>query len=272
MNKERDQIYEPLSHDDSHSSDTADVDEHQSHESVLFVRRRSQRSRQLLPWLLRIIEIFVVMASLAFGTFGFIWYDKSSDQACPIEPFFRPEWDHIKDSGLAWTAHLTGSESSVFMGEPSMEREAAWEQLLKDRAVTLNAAQIEVLNTKGEIPSLAGETTGSGTYIGYQLMSGMDYQLHCIGLIRQWSYWDYYQTAMTELPPVYMSAPEDAHALVDFCLESLRLQVLCSSNEMRFLVPNATSITGYRAPIVLQKEEVMWQCARNTSYDVIFEN
>jgi len=264
MDKERDQIYEPLSHADSHSSISADVDESQSHESLLLPRRRSQRSRQWMPWLLRLIEIFVVVASLAFGSYGFIWFDKStSDQACPIEPFFRPEWDHIKDSGLAWTAHLTGSESGVFMGEPSMEREAAWEELLKDRVVTLSAAELDVLNTKGEIPSLAGETTGSGTYLGYQLMSGMDYQLRCLSLIRQWSYWDYYQTAMTELPEVYMSAPEDAHALVDFCLESLRLQVLCSSNQMRFLVPNATSITGYRGPIVLQKEEARWQCARN---------
>lgn len=49
-----------------------------------------------------------------------------------------------------------------------------------DRGVTLSAAELDVLNTKGEIPSLAGETTGSGTYIGYQLMSGMDYQLHCL--------------------------------------------------------------------------------------------
>jgi hypothetical protein len=33
---------------------------------------------------------------------------------------------------------------------------------------------------KGQIPSLAGEITGSGTRLGYELMSGMDYQLHCL--------------------------------------------------------------------------------------------
>lgn len=91
MDKERDQIYEPLSHDDSHSSGSADVDENQSHNSLLFLRRRSQRSLQWLPRFIRLIEIFIVMGSLAFGFYGFIWFDKSSsDQTCPIEPFFRP--------------------------------------------------------------------------------------------------------------------------------------------------------------------------------------
>lgn len=42
------------------------------------------------------------------------------------------------------------------------------------------------------------------------------------GLIRQWSYWDYYQRQMDELPEVYLSSIEDTHDLVGkWCREFL---------------------------------------------------
>jgi len=256
-----DQAYLPLAHDDIHSSNS-DGDGNESHES-LFSPHRSYRGSH--KQLLRLLEVLIVAVSLSFGIFGFVQVlsgESSFNNACPIEPFFRPETEQITDNNFSWTQHLSGSESDIYMGKPTLAREAAWKDLLQNRVFSLTAVELEALNLTGEIPSLVGEHTGSGTALGYNLMSGVDYELRCLSLIRQWSYWDHYSTQMDELPEVYYSSPEDAHALIDSCLETLRLQIFCASNSMRFLVPNATSISGYRTPVVLRNEESQWQCAR----------
>jgi hypothetical protein len=91
MGKERNQLYEPLSHDDNHSSQFINSNETQTHKTPTYFHRGSKKPNRYLPRLLRAIEIVVVVASLAFGSYAFVWFDKpSSDHTCPMQPFFRP--------------------------------------------------------------------------------------------------------------------------------------------------------------------------------------
>lgn len=82
------QAYEPLTNSDNGSSDF--VHQRGNEGSLSYLRLRNQRSR---GWIAIVLEAALVVSSLVYGTFAFVWallQEPGVNPSCPIDPFFRP--------------------------------------------------------------------------------------------------------------------------------------------------------------------------------------
>lgn len=106
--------------------------------------------------------------------------------------------------------------NSSFAGKPRPESENAWHNLMNDMAIRVTADEMAVHNQKS-VPLPDG---------GYLAWMGVFHELHCVKLLRHWSWRD-------EFPEFSnLSAFQMAHNMVhiDHCLETLRSSALCRAD------------------------------------------
>ncbi|ROW01493.1 hypothetical protein VSDG_02060 [Cytospora chrysosperma] len=106
--------------------------------------------------------------------------------------------------------------NSSYIGEPGPENEKAWHDLMDSMAIRVTAEELAVHNQQS-VPLPDG---------GYLAWLGVFHELHCVKLLRHWSWRDHYPEFAN------LSAFEMAHNMVhiDHCLEILRSSALCPPN------------------------------------------
>ncbi|KAL7621420.1 hypothetical protein AAE478_008742 [Parahypoxylon ruwenzoriense] len=95
--------------------------------------------------------------------------------------------------------------NSPYGGEPSLESDEAWHQLLNNMSVRVTAEEL----------AAHGQTSVALPKGGYLAWLGVFHELHCVKILRQWSWREHYFPNMT--------AHEHAHQMVhiDHCLDWL---------------------------------------------------
>ncbi|MCJ1464909.1 hypothetical protein MMC07_003524 [Pseudocyphellaria aurata] len=128
---------------------------------------------------------------------------------------------------------FTAFQDSPFTGSPGPDSDRAWHDLLSNMSVRVSREELERGNqTSVQLPDG-----------GYMAWLGVFHELHCIKMLRQWKYRDYYHPNLTREEEMH----HDIHA--DHCLEMLRSASMCradvSLTTFKWLAPtkNFTSST-----------------------------
>ncbi|KAJ5720495.1 uncharacterized protein N7483_008429 [Penicillium malachiteum] len=151
------------------------------------------------------------------------------------------------------------SQPSEYRGPPTPEREAAWKKLTHGMAscsrdeiirkltenigpaINVPMEKLYLLNKSTEIDWVRTPEEAGG---GAAALLEVVHQLHCLGMLRKWSYREWYE----EAPPEFDGPENLMHMHVDHCIEMLRVHLMCASDVTPFLsTVDNDSIIGKRA-------------------------
>lgn len=104
--------------------------------------------------------------------------------------------------------------NSPYAGEPTVESDTAWHELLNNMSVRVTAEELASHNQ-----SSVALPNG-----GYLAWLGVFHELHCVKMLRQWSWREHYFPNLT--------AQEHRHQMVhiDHCIDWLRNAAMCSAD------------------------------------------
>ncbi|KAL8660536.1 MAG: hypothetical protein Q9202_006459 [Teloschistes flavicans] len=132
---------------------------------------------------------------------------------------------------------------SEFRGLPSPELDAAWETLVNRESVgAFGLQEAEFLRLD---QTLDWNTTRLADYQGGQMFATLEvfHQLHCLNLIREYTYKDYYESRS----PSFTDPPEMVRTHVDHCIEILRQKLMCDA-DVGVITYNWVAIRGLPWP------------------------
>ncbi|KAI0530022.1 hypothetical protein GGR58DRAFT_525482 [Xylaria digitata] len=198
--------------------------------------------------LLRVLPWF-----LAFGSTGLLLYGRfrgPDELACTR--LLNPYSPAIEDGVVEYYDTDFENEfahKTKFRGPPTPEIEAAWNQIW-------NLGGVEV---PLDGPAQLGKPSENLVHInsdetrGYSGMLEVFHQLHCLNLIRQYTWKDYYKDNLREWlnegdHHQFVDLNVSSHASVgdrmhvDHCIETLRLQLMCNADLTPMLVLKDESI------------------------------
>ncbi|KAL5366465.1 hypothetical protein BJX96DRAFT_169954 [Aspergillus floccosus] len=128
-------------------------------------------------------------------------------------------------------------DDNPYKGHPSPELDAAWHQLTEVRHVSISPeimAAIDKSNSNAvQLPD--------GNYLG---ATEVFHQLHCLNLIRQHSYKEYYDVDGRR-PPGLTDSPATLRKHLDHCIDILRQNIMCNGDAS---VITHNWVEGYQFP------------------------
>ncbi|KAI1857177.1 uncharacterized protein JN550_013414 [Neoarthrinium moseri] len=193
-------------------------------EQVLFAKKPMWRSLFLsLLWLATLATAFLTGHILAKNSIGACHY-KDSDLAWrPSRKLARRHWHRYEGS-----INIT----NIFKGAPRAEIDAAWDRFTQSKwidgtSVVLTATDQEMkdsgnANFPATVADLGAENGG-----GAMATLEMFHQLHCLNLLRKWTYVDYYSTrdhAWT------FDRADSLRRHTDHCIDILRQVLMCNGD------------------------------------------
>lgn len=108
----------------------------------------------------------------------------------------------------------TKFNESPFAGPPSLETDIAWHELMGNMSIRVSKAELEAHGQKSV--QLPGG--------GYLAWLGVFHELHCVKMLRQWSYREHYHPNMTAHDRQHL----EVH--IDHCIDWLRSAAMCHAD------------------------------------------
>ncbi|PLN86862.1 hypothetical protein BDW42DRAFT_546 [Aspergillus taichungensis] len=126
------------------------------------------------------------------------------------------------------------NEPSLFRGPPTPEREKLWEDTWHMGVIDVPADKLGAMNkshsglTYKHVPSDFGK--------GYIAQVEVFHQLHCVHMLRQWAYKEYWTDQGLPLPGGMSPDSEISKMHLDHCIEVLRVNLMCTSDVTPILI------------------------------------
>ncbi|KAM3086891.1 hypothetical protein ACMFMG_001011 [Clarireedia jacksonii] len=120
-----------------------------------------------------------------------------------------------------------------YRGKPNAELEQAWTDLWKYGAFPVPINKVEALNQSTDL-DWRRVNPGEPDSPTVGLLEGF-HQIHCLNLIRQYTYkddWDYTNASS------WQGGPEMVRWHVDHCIETLRMNLMCTADVTPYLIWN----------------------------------
>ncbi|KAE9401368.1 hypothetical protein BT96DRAFT_773808, partial [Gymnopus androsaceus JB14] len=111
---------------------------------------------------------------------------------------------------------------SIYRGTPTPELDAAWDRITLPAVQPLSISRETLLKIgKVDKPSLVRYLEEDGG--GYMASLEVVHQLHCLNMLRKYTYNDYYK----EFDKAFTVDPEKFRTHLDHCVEILRQELMC---------------------------------------------
>ncbi|KAH8694008.1 hypothetical protein BGW36DRAFT_430031 [Talaromyces proteolyticus] len=113
---------------------------------------------------------------------------------------------------------------SPYKGAPSPEIDAAWDEIVNMGQIKVHPDDLKHLQkptTQAKLRTPDGEWYTGGLEVFHQL--------HCVNLIRQYTYLDYYHRPENR-PPAFTDSNETLRLHIDHCIDMLRQVVQCQGD------------------------------------------
>ncbi|KAL4938419.1 hypothetical protein BDV06DRAFT_56530 [Aspergillus oleicola] len=137
---------------------------------------------------------------------------------------YSPALKIFSDSDLT-TECFDGAlrHSNRFRGTPSQEIDDAWDEITyaEGGLVRLTQDEVERVNAS-EFAAEYTEDMGGGYIAGVEVF----HQLHCLNMLRQATYWDYYAPRRVE----WGKDPGTLRYHLDHCIDILRQKLICDAD------------------------------------------
>ncbi|KAH7069969.1 hypothetical protein BKA63DRAFT_92591 [Paraphoma chrysanthemicola] len=190
----------PSIDDTSETKRLVHPDEQEDYEAQFYSTRKTSFGRSFIPWTAHILLLATYTALYILAT-----RPKASNFTTTLHPIdgirLRPSPRPYDDF-----------EQSPWSGLPSPKIDTAWHHLLEPTTIRVTASELARSNQSSiELP-VGG---------GYMAWLGVFHELHCIKMIRQWVYRDYYHPNLTS------DDFEELSIHADHCLDILRSAAMC---------------------------------------------
>ncbi|TDZ18285.1 Cyclochlorotine biosynthesis protein O [Colletotrichum orbiculare MAFF 240422] len=167
------------------------------------------------------LEIYLyvsVLINLIFAV-GNIWsLNRTGPKESIIPDFvYSPVLDILENQNVVFTTGFNDGRTA-YMGPPTPEREALWNDLYGFGTSMINRDQAaKLVNKTVPVPNAFGDYDGT-----YVVMLGVFHQLHCVNLLRKSLYKD----------KPWPTDPDDPFSLMhlEHCIDALRQAVMCSAD------------------------------------------
>ncbi|KAF2218102.1 hypothetical protein CERZMDRAFT_108644 [Cercospora zeae-maydis SCOH1-5] len=140
-------------------------------------------------------------------------------------------------------------QPSPYRGQPTPDVERAWRKLARVPRIQFPSSKLSALNkTDSDTYALAAAQYGGGV-LGYL---NVFHELHCLNMIRQYTYRDSYDYSDVTA----FHAPEEiVRGHVDHCIETIRKQLMCTSDVTPVVfVKDASRATGLKPDFNLRRK------------------
>ncbi|KAI9806559.1 MAG: hypothetical protein M1833_003746 [Piccolia ochrophora] len=217
--------YQPLEKSDVYRDATSSSDSSEALEGLLGdTSARLERSRKeklfwrIAPWVLH-----AVLLTFAIGFFLLAGKrEQVSAQTC-----VERSSTYSPALGAVRTMHDvqfngTIDHPSPYRGYPSPEVDAAWEHLTNGMgAFTVDSDTLKKIKQSESSVRVPEKYGGE-----YMASLEVFHQLHCVNLVRQYTYFDYYKNRSAS----FYDPPELLRTHVDHCIEMLRQKLMCDAD------------------------------------------
>ncbi|KAL2011330.1 hypothetical protein VTN00DRAFT_4048 [Thermoascus crustaceus] len=173
----------------------------------------------LCLWILQ----FLILISSAGLFFSGLARRAPTDKECAAQlSAYSPAIEAVEYE----TIKLRGAlhDQNPFRGPPSPAIDAAWQEILNMSEIKLDPRDMPLLKkplTQAKYPDDEG-----GWYIG---ILEVTHQLHCVNLIRQYTYLDYYSRPENR-PVAFGDKNQTLRLHIDHCIDMLRQVVQCNGD------------------------------------------
>ncbi|KAI0965424.1 tat pathway signal sequence [Xylaria arbuscula] len=206
--------YTPVSESDSYTEDDF------QHNGCLSCQLLARKRREAKIWLSLGVSSLLISVFLLIAA----WMHTPSQMQCSkvVSPW-SSAWEAVEFFEDELTNYF--NHSSLYRGPPTPERERAWDELWHYQGIPISNTGIKELNksNKAEYIEAVGSDQNDPTYVG---IVEVFHQLHCLNLIRQYTWFDHYKVG-DELYPYDLMYPVGGRMHVDHCFEELRLSLMC---------------------------------------------
>ncbi|KAI1126956.1 hypothetical protein F5Y10DRAFT_266668 [Nemania abortiva] len=231
------EIYERLAPDAPRYSQSSDSVNNQDDNDTLLHNFRSPRSR-LTSWVqaggkilvvLNTILLISIIGILALPGGKFIQHrahDNSEFECAAKTSYYSPlleegsgaiEYEFVRFQGAL-------EHTNVYKGTPRKELDDAWEVLTHMNASGVTGDVVDRVG-KSRIAMKYSEEEGGLYFAGIEVF----HQMHCLNIIRQFTYLDYYMRP--ENLPMSFTDPEPIlRSHIDHCIDMLRQALLCQGD------------------------------------------
>ncbi|KAL2221995.1 hypothetical protein M432DRAFT_601161 [Thermoascus aurantiacus ATCC 26904] len=181
--------------------------------------RRSPKRSRLYIWML---EILLLISSVAFFFSG-LGRRAPTDKECAAQlSAYSPAIGAVEYETIKFQGALL--DRNPFKGPPSPALDAAWKEIVNKAQIKIDPRDMPRLKkplTQAKYPDDEG-----GWYTG-----GLEvfHQLHCLNLIRQYTYFDYYSRP-ENLPVAFTDSNHTLRLHVDHCIDMLRQVIQCNGD------------------------------------------
>ncbi|WPH00670.1 Hypothetical protein R9X50_00350000 [Acrodontium crateriforme] len=201
-------------------------------EDYRFLEPPRARSRRPRYWYLSLAAIFCIgiMTALLVMYFGgtTLVCRRESDQQTGV-------WSPLADAVVFEDINFANnfSHKSPYRGPPNPEIEREWNRLILFDPIGIEGDKLPRLNRSIVDPWTMA--TAPGHEREYIVAFEVFHQLHCLNLIRQYTWLDHYA-----VPPSSLRGGDRVgnRMHVDHCIETLRLSLMCNADITPFLTRN----------------------------------
>ncbi|KAI2882010.1 hypothetical protein CBS11852_9738 [Aspergillus niger] len=143
-----------------------------------------------------------------------------SDDFLPID---SPALEAVKNTGHIEKFDGSFAKPNAFKGPPSPAIDAAWDDITYASGGVINVDEqtLRHINASEYSVGLADELGG-----GYMGSVEVLHQLHCLNMLRQASYEDYYK----DKPGPWEDSPQILRHHLDHCIDILRQKLMCDAD------------------------------------------
>lgn len=176
--------------------------------------------------------LFVASIALFFGSVVMHSLGPTDRECSTRMAAYSPVMDAVEYEWVTFENEFSTAPTK-YRGKPNAGLEQAWTDLWKYGAFPVPINKIEALNQSKDIdwrrvnPGVPDSPT-----VG--LLEGF-HQIHCLNLIRQYTYkddWDYSNESS------WHGGPEMVRWHVDHCIETLRMNLMCTADVTPYLIWN----------------------------------
>ncbi|GIC90536.1 oxidase ustYa family protein [Aspergillus udagawae] len=126
------------------------------------------------------------------------------------------------------------NEKTDYRGPPTPEREILWEKLWHQGAFEVPEDKLGIMNKSHSGRTYKHVPPEVGT--GYAAQLEVLHQLHCVHMLRQWSYKEHWLDQGLDLPGSLYGDPKLTRMHLDHCIEVLRANIMCTSDVTPILI------------------------------------
>ncbi|PYH40701.1 oxidase ustYa family protein [Aspergillus saccharolyticus JOP 1030-1] len=172
-------------------------------------------------WLLHTLS-FLLSFSMMFSALqrrqAFPTDQKCAEQLSAYSPYIGlVEYEQVRFQGSLF-------DTNPYKGPPTPDLDAAWKRITHMAQLKVSAEDMLRLN-KPLTQVKVAETEGDGYAAGIEVF----HQLHCVNLVRQYTYYDYYAN-LDNKPAEFHDSKETLRLHVDHCIDLLRQVIQCGGD------------------------------------------